>query len=209
MSLRSATRLVAAAALLAGSPGTATAQTIRFDGLPGGVQPPYTGHTEAGFVVTPIGSWQVGNAFGNPVPSIFARQSNGPVANAIVISREGGGLFNFLSVDLSSNQAPGTTYQFIGRADIVHSFFSQVGVLDDPNPFTFNTIFNDRPDTPIEFLTIWMTHGPNVDTYNLDNVVLRAVGAPFVTPEPGAVALLGTGLALVAGATVRRRRRGG
>ena len=62
-----------AVCLLGMAAGGASATTITFNGLAGANGDPFTTYTESGFTVSPtLGTWFQGQAFGNPVPSIFS-----------------------------------------------------------------------------------------------------------------------------------------
>lgn len=190
-----------AAALVATVAPAARAQTITFNPLVGANGAPYAGHLEAGYSVVPIaGNWFEAQIFGNPVPSVFGGPIGAPGAGTLRVQRAAG-LFNFISADLTSNSAVGTTYAITGLLGLVPQFVD-VGVINNIN--TWNTILGSAPAAAIDELLITMTPGPGVTSYNVDNIVLGPVN-PNVVPEPATVVLLAGGLlALAVGARARR-----
>jgi hypothetical protein len=74
-------------------------------GLIGANGAPVAAYTEGGFTVaTTLGQFFQGQIFGNPIPSLFAGPAQGgPADDALDIIRNGGGSFNFASVDLAAN----------------------------------------------------------------------------------------------------------
>jgi hypothetical protein len=194
--------VLAATVLLAAVAPAARAQTIAFAPLIGANGAAYAGHVEAGYSVVPTaGNWFEAHAFGNPVPSIFGGPIGAPGAGTLRVQRAAG-LFNFISVDLTSNSAIGTTYSITGFLGLVPQFVD-AGVIN--NIDTFNTIVGSAPGADIDELFITMTPGGGVTSYNVDNIVLAPVD-PAVVPEPASVALVATGL-LTLGAGFRARRR--
>lgn len=201
--LSTSRRVVVAAALLVATVApAAVAQTITFAPLAGGNGAPYAGHVEAGYSVVPTaGNWFEAHVFGNPVPSVFGGPIGAPGAGTLRVQR-GAGLFNFVSVDLTSNSAVGTTYSITGLLGLVPQFVD-AGVINNIN--TWNTILASAPGADIDELFITLTPGGGVTSYNVDNIVLRPVG-PAIVPEPASVALVATGL-LTLGVGFRARRR--
>src|ERR1700682_310009 len=92
--------VILAGGVIASVPASAT--TITFSGLTGANGTPVTTYTEAGFTVTStLGQFFQGQVFGNPIPSLFAGPAQGgPVNDGLDITRNGGGSFNFASIDL-------------------------------------------------------------------------------------------------------------
>jgi hypothetical protein len=91
---------------------SASAATITFSGLSGANGDPFTTYTESGFtVISTLGFWFQGQAFGNPVPSIFAGPLlGGPSIDAVTIA-ESGLRFTFTQLDLATANA-NTNYNF-------------------------------------------------------------------------------------------------
>jgi hypothetical protein len=82
----------------------ASATTITFSGLAGANGDPVATYTEGGFTVTTtVGQFFQGQLFGNPPPSLFAGPIGGGPRNDSLDVTDGGGLFNFASVDLAAN----------------------------------------------------------------------------------------------------------
>ena len=96
---------VATALCLGAICGVANAIVIGFDNLVAANGTSYTGSTENGFDVATIdGNWFEAQAFGNPVPSIFAGPIDAVSAiNTVRVTRTGSGDFTFTSVDLACN----------------------------------------------------------------------------------------------------------
>ena len=82
----------------------ASATTITFSGLTGANGTPVATYTEGGFTVTTtLGQFFQGQVFGNPIPSLFAGPAQGGPANdTLDVTRNGGGSFNFATVDLAA-----------------------------------------------------------------------------------------------------------
>jgi hypothetical protein len=190
---------VAAIALL--TPATSKAQ-IAFaplSALPNGT--PYTGHTENGFTVAPQqGQLFVANAFGNPVPSVFAGPVFAPVTASLSIVRTAGGTFVFGGVDVSSNTAIGTSYSFVGSL-LGSSVFTQAFTPTAVD--AFQTYLSTSAQN-IDQLVITGTPGAGTTSFNIDNISVTATTSTI--PEPGTWALLGTGLLAVGGVAARRKR---
>ncbi|WP_259782940.1 hypothetical protein [Aestuariispira ectoiniformans] len=174
----------------------AQATVIDFGGLPGPNGTAYTGHVEDGFTVTPNdGDWHQGLVYGAPTPSIFGGPVPQPVFGSITVT---GGIFRFISVDLSSNSATGTRATVIGYMNGITQFgydftittANQFVTLVNPGPFMVD----------IDELYIAMMPDTGVSSYNIDNIVLRSVRA---VPAPAALGLIILGLAGV-GFTRRR-----
>src|SRR5262249_43562967 len=105
MKVRNAT--LGAIILVAGTlaSAAASATTITFSGLTGANVTPVATYTEGGFTVTTtVGQFFQEQNFGNPIPSLLAGPAGGgPVNDALEVFANGGGLFNFVSVDLAAN----------------------------------------------------------------------------------------------------------
>ncbi len=183
--------------------GAGRASTITFSGLPGPTDAPFTTYTEGTFTVTSVGgAWFQGLVYGNPEPSIY----DGPVGspeNATVQVTDSSGLFTFSSLDYSSNNGL-STYDIMGLLGLTVEFDQKGDLLPSlPLAFGFTTLAGDFPNTNINRLLIEVFPGDGVTSINLDNVT---VGSPSITPEPSTLALLATGLAVLAIARRRNRR---
>lgn len=169
---------------------SASAQTITFGPLSGANGAAYSGHSEAGFTVaTTGGSWFEAHVFGNPTPSIFAGPIGSPSTSSIQVTKDGGGLFDFTSVDLSPNNGP-IEYKIEGLAG-GSSVFTQSGTMSHVG-FFFETLLSTS-SALIDTLSITLVPGAGTTSMNIDNIVLSE--HPTV-PEPAFVqlsALLGLG----------------
>src|ERR1700719_2335142 len=122
----------------------ASATTITFSGLTGANGTLVAAYTEGGFTVTTtLGEFFQGQAFGNPIPSLFAGPAQGGPANdALDVTRSGGGSFNFASVDLAANNGD-VNFPFTGFLGGVQQYvFNGVEPGRPPGPFGFDTIIN-------------------------------------------------------------------
>jgi hypothetical protein len=122
----------------------------------------------------------------------------GPVNDALDITRNGGGSFNFASVDLAANNG-NVNFTLTGFLGGIQQYvFNGVEPGRPPGPFGFDTIIN--PDAAVAIddarvaLNILGTSG------NVDNIVVNAVAAP----EPASILLVGSALI---GIGVWRRRK--
>src|SRR5262249_30559563 len=191
--------ITTAAALLA-IPGALQAYVIQFNNLPGPNGAAYNGSAEGGFTITPTaGNWFQGTLYGNPPPSIFAGPIGQPVASTIQITF-GLGLFDFTSLDYSSNNAGG---RFLIDGFLSGNLvFSQAGDLSASLPpnFGFNNLLSNN-GALIDTLSIEVIPGDGTTSINLDNIDLSVHGVP----EDGATLLL---LAIgLAGALFWRKAR--
>lgn len=187
-------RVLSLAGLLVLASAPAMASVITFDPLAGANGDVYTGHTEAGYNITPVGgSWFEAHAYGNPIPDIFAGPIGNPGNSTISITKNGGGLFHWVSVDLSSNGNNTGQYVVDGFINGAEQF-SSGGGLASTN--TFQTVSNPFDFGFYDTITIEVLPGAGVSSMNLDNIVLNPV------PEPASMALVVGGLSLLA----RKRR---
>jgi hypothetical protein len=193
---------LAGAILAAGviASAAASATTITFSGLTSTNATLVTMYTEGGFTVaTTLGEFFQGQAFGNPIPSLFAGPAQGGPANdALEVTRNGGGSFNFASVDLAANNGD-VNFTFTGFLGGVQQYvFNGVESGRPPGPFGFDTIIN--PDAAIAIDDARITLDILGTTGNVDNIVVNAVAAP----EPASILLLGGALLSIG---VWRRRK--
>lgn len=207
-----------AVALAASLHHPASATTIDFNSLSGAYESAFTSYTENGFTVaTRTGHFYVNNGanpgFGDPAPDIFSADNlSGQTAESVVITQVGGGAFTFTSVDLTSFVVR-PSYTLVGMLGS-----SQVYTLSGLTPTTTTPMMNDfetfNPGVNGQQVTSVVLGFSQVDPsamagVDLDNFVLNGASAvtPVVTPEPGSVVLLGTGVLSLCG-MVRRRLRG-
>jgi hypothetical protein len=202
------TALAAAGCALALSIGSlvstaASATTITFSGLAGANATPVATYTEGGFNVTTIvGQFFQGQAFGNPVPSIFAGPLfGGPTTDAIEVAQTAGVPFTFSALDLATANAS-TAYTFTG---LLHGapVFSVNDTVSPPQ--VFNTVLSGVSADVIDTLVIAANIGAGGTSTNIDNIVVNAVPGPIA--GAGLPGFLAACCGLLALARRRRRRR--
>ena len=178
--------------------GGASATTITFSGLSGGNGSPFTTYMESGFTVSPtLGQWFQGHLFGNPVPSIVAGPVFGGPSNDAVTVTEGGQRFTFSQLDLATANA-NTNYTFTGT--LLGAPVFNVNDIVSP-PQVFNTVLSGVSADVIDSLVITANIQAGGTSTNIDNIV---VSTAVATPEPTALGMLATSLALLG--LLRRRR---
>lgn len=186
-------KLIFGSAAVAAMALTAPAQAavISFDGLSGGNGSVFTGpYVEDGFTVS-AGRGDVfeGQIFGNPEPSLVVGSvfGGGPIGSVQVL----GGVFNFNSFDLSTQNGTGE-YQVEGFFN-GSSVFSLAGSL---SPSGFQTISGLAGN--IDQLNFILT--ANGTSVNLDNIDVSAA-----VPEPATWAFMILGFGAIGGALRRRK----
>jgi hypothetical protein len=158
---------------------------ISFSSLAGPNGALYAGHTEGDFTVSPsAGDWFQALVYGNPVASIFA-PTNGS-GNAKLLITDNVDLFNFGSLDFSSNNGQ-STYDIQGFLDGDLMYHDTGNLAASFNPFSFNTLLSTDPALQLDSLLIQINFGPGVTSINLDNIRVVTV------PEPTSCMLLGGG----------------
>ncbi len=158
--------------------------------------------TEAGFDYTATGAgWEIESVYGNPNSALvtFFNGEGSTLGDKVDFTRNGGGLFNFDSVDfrtlLNSNSDQVILTGFLAG--------SPVGSLAlNTSSISFQTVASGIAG-PLDLLRVEVTFVSNSNALILDNLVFRA-GEASAVPEPAAVSLLGAGsVCLLA---LRRRR---
>lgn len=189
--------LVLAASTLAAH---ATPVTIDFNGLPTSAnQTAFSTFTESGFTVSvQSGTFYVASgvgAFGDPQPDVFTQPSG------TLVVTDGGGLFNFDSLDLGFFNAAGGSenYTITGFSNGT-SVYTQTGSLSDSTSGTFLTLNGTHQSTSITSFTLALSGNPN--GIDVDNIGLNTV--PSAVPEPSTLALFGTGIIGLAGVARRK-----
>lgn len=171
--------------------GALSAATITFGGLTGANASPFPSpYMESGFIVTATqGAWLTGQSFGKPFPSIFNGSNFIPLtSSSIQVTRAGGGLFTFSSVDMASNNGV-STYSFSGVG------LNQSGSLPNSrnlNTYLFGTYVNNTPDLLLTSLTINIDPIGSPTSFNIDNIVITSA-----VPEPAPTALIGAAVGLL------------
>jgi hypothetical protein len=202
--MRRGTALIAGIIVVGGALGSAAASatTITFSGLTGANGAPVATYTEGGFTVaTTLGEFFQGQAFGNPIPSLFAGPAQGGPANdTLDVTKTGGGSFSFASVDLAANNG-NVNFTFTGSLGGIQQYvFSGVEPGRPPGPFGFDTIIN--PDAGIAIDDAMIALDVLGTTGNIDNIIVN----PVATPEPAGILLLG-GALIGLGAWCRRKSK--
>jgi hypothetical protein len=171
-----------AALILAGgtfASAAASATTITFSGLAGANGDPVATYTEGGFTVaTAVGQFFQGQLFGNPLPSLFAGPiGGGPVFDVLDVTANGGGPFNFASVDLAANNG-NVNFTFTGFLGGVQQYVvNGVETGRPPGPFGFDTIVN--PDAGIAINDLRIALNILGTSGNVDNIGVATVPGPI------------------------------
>lgn len=181
--------MVASACLI----NIASAEVLGFDNIGGSNGEVYDQHSEQGFFIDAVrGDWFKAYNFGNPVPAIFTGPFGSPFISTFEVSVSGGGLFRFVSVDLSSNVNPGTIYDIVGKRGGA-TIFSSTGTI---NSFNFLETIASSSTGLIDLLSVTVTPVAGVGSNNADNIVVESV------PEPASL----VGLAVASTLLLRRKR---
>jgi hypothetical protein len=144
-------------------------------------------------VTNSAGGWDVGKAFGNPVPDLFC---DGCSPGGLQVT-DNGGTFTFNSVDLGQAVNPFgyTVTGFLGGNQV----FTESGTVE-PGAVSFGTYSSSLADSLDEIDTLDISIDTTGNDGNVDNINLSAAA----TPEPGTFALLAAGFGLV---TLAHKRR--
>ncbi len=181
-------------ALFAGVAALATlsatqAVVIGFDNISLNTFDPYFGHSEKGFeVAVTKGPWIYNGGFGRPGPSILTSIFQPRVISEIQVTRQGGGLFKFQSVDLYAD-SPWTFYTITGYRSgfVIYS----VGP-DFQNGLGF-TAYSSVTDA-LDRLTITLDPAVTpIKAFAIDNIAVVPV------PEPASLLMLLAGVACIRG----------
>lgn len=199
-------------------PRPASATTIDFNTLTGAYESAFTSYTENGFTVaSKTGHFYVNTGtnpdFGNPAPDIFVADNlSGQTAESLVITQVGGGSFTFTSVDLTSF-AVLPSYTLVGMLGS-SQVYNQTGLTPTTTMPMMNDFETFSPGVNGQLVTSVVLGFNAVDPsdmagIDLDNFVLNGTAAvsPVVTPEPGGLVFVGTGIASLCGIVRRRLRR--
>lgn len=170
-------------------------QVIDFGGLSGNNLDPFSTYQEDGYQVDSVaGSWFEGHIFGNPVPSLVCGPVGNPVLSTIKITRLDAAVFQFLSLDVSSN---GVTHDGILVEGYLNNTLTFSIGASIPGVNTFQHGVNPTPNVLMDTMYITIRPVDGSTSANLDNIELNSV------PEPATMTVLGLGLAAMA----RRRRK--
>lgn len=166
--------------------GQSMASVITFDPLTGANGEYYTGHTEAGFTVSPTGAWFESQFFGNDRPSIFSQSTT----DSVNVALNNGGDFTFGGVDLACSFGSGCGYQIEGWLDSA-SVLDVSGTVAAGLPPTFYTVATSFGSVVLDYISITLNLGTGT-SYNIDNINVSAVTN---VAGPGVMGLLLLGAA--------------
>jgi hypothetical protein len=195
MTLRALGAIILAGGTLASAEASAT--IITFSGLAGANDTPVATYTEGGFTVTTtVGQFFQDQAFGNPIPSLLAGPAGGgPVNDALEVFANGGGLFNFVSVDLAANN--GVNFIVTGSLSGVANPAVGPITFTAPGPFGFGSCCGN-PEAEIAINDLRIAFNILGTSVNVDNIRVENVAVPGPIAGAGLPGLILAGGGLLA-----------